>query len=218
MPAALRIASESSAFYRYLASAHGRFDRVIASATLREPRIKSFDTAIQLVDRLIETTLGLAIGRMIGAVASGMRASFDRGVAKEVEQVLAHIEIESPQNVALDIAPQTFGDAFRSEVRRRLMLAPRTIRPVVEALVQVTNEQVVTERMLELLAEDPVPADRFALEVAEGWRVFASLAANGHPTTSMPVWAEWMQRLVRRRPVVTETQLDLAAAGYIARI
>jgi hypothetical protein len=217
MPAALRV-SESSAFYLYLATAHGRFDRVMASAPLREPRIKNFDKAIQLLDRLIETTLGLAVGRMIGAVVHGMRASFDRSIAKEVEQVLAAAVIESPKNATLDLAPQSFSDAFRSDVRRRLLLAPRTVQPVLEAIVQVANEHDVTERMLELLADDPLPADRFAKDITEGWRVFSVLTANQRVSAAASPWDAWVQRIEGGKPVVTETQIDLAAAGYINRI
>jgi hypothetical protein len=213
MPAARRRATESSAFYRYLAAAHGRFDRVIADATLREPRIKHFDRAVQLVDRLIETTLGLAIGRMIGAVVHGMRASFGYEVARRIDRILGGATIEAPQNAVLDLAPQCFGDVFRGDVRRRLLLAPRTVRPVAEAIAAVANEQVVVERVLELLAEDPLPAERFAGEVAEGWRVFASVAGDQQATTQMPLWIEWLARVAGPRAVVTALP-----EGYINRI
>jgi hypothetical protein len=213
---------------RYLASASAGLDRVVARAAQVEPRVKDIDKAAKLIDRLIETIVGLALGRIVGAVATDVAASFDRRVVVAVERALAEaartlVPPPPPPMISLDGVARDFGGELRATVRRRLSLAPNELRAVMDAIVAAVrahapDELHVLVRMLELLVDDPLPADRFAKAVAEGWRCFCLLVANKPVETTMAPWDRWVARIQGVQPVVTPAQAELVAAGFINRI
>ncbi len=213
---------------RYLAAATASLDRVMARAAQSEPRVKDIDKAATLIDRLIETTVGLALGRMVSAVAAGVAASFDRRVVRAVERVLADAARTlgpppPPPMISLDGVARDFGSELRTEVRRRLALAPRELRPVMAAIVAAVrahapDELHVLQRVVDLLGDDPVAADRFARAVGEGWRCFCLLVAKKPVETTMAPWDRWVARIQGVQPVVTPAQAELVAAGFINRI
>lgn len=213
---------------RYLTSASASLDRVVARAAQSERRVKDVDKAAKLIDRLVETIVGLALGRMIAAVTTGVAASFDRRVVTAVERVLAETARTlgpppPPAMISLEGVARDFGSELRDEVRRRLALAPRELRPVMGAIVAAVrahapDELFALQRLIDLLVDDPLPADRFAKAVAEGWRCFSLLVANKPVETTMAPWDRWVARIQGAQPVVTPAQAELVAAGFINRI
>lgn len=213
----------------FLSTSFAQLDRVVATATLPEPDTRDPDLALRILDPLLEALAGLAIGSVLGAAIAGVRRSFGTSIRTRVDRSVARVvgSIAPPANPPLylvDPAPhQAFGRELHQRLRGRIAIAPRDGRIVLAAIAREIEdaepgELRTFERMLALLADDPIVADRYAVQLATGWRCYTAIVTGKPVVGADAMWARWTSRLLGERVVTEPTATQLAAAGFIARI
>jgi hypothetical protein len=211
---------------RYAVACCARIDRLVAQAALPEPVAKDVDRAVKAIKPLIETLMGLAIGRAIGAVMQGVRRTFEPAVSARVETALGTAlrtigPPERAQLFALDSSPcRTLGGEVKQRLRRRIALAAKDVCKVLTALGRELepHEQAAFVRMLGLLVEDPMLGDRLAPQIEIGWRCYVAVVegATGEPGDGM--WARWLRKVRGEQETVLTTSEKLASAGFVMQI
>ena len=179
-----------SAIDHYVTSTLARLDRTIGDLELATPRVRDRDEALAVTDRLVETLVGLAIGSVVGAVIVGVRRTFG------IEAVVRRLP--TPRRIDED------GGGLQRRLRGRVAIAGRDVRAMLIAIEQQLAEadRGAFARMVRLLAEDELVAERFAHQLRAGWRC-ASAAIEGRTIPAVDrLWQRWAQRLAGERPVV----------------
>ena len=174
----------------YVASNLARLDRTIGGLELATPRIRDRDEAERVIERLVETLVGLAIGSVIGAVIVGVRRTF--GIDAVVRC------LPGPRRVDAD------GGGLQRRLRGRLAVAGRDVRAML-----ITIEQQIAEvdrgafaRMVRLLAEDELVAERFGHQLRAGWRCASAAIERRTIPAVDTLWQRWVKRLDSERPAV----------------
>ena len=219
-----------AAIDRYLAGCATQLDRTIAAAALGEPSHRDPDRAARLLEPLLETLAGLALGQVIGLAAAGVRRTFGAAVHARVEVAIAHalgaVAPPAPPLFALDAAPcRSFATELGHRLRRRVALVPREAGAALHAIATALGDDdpqlAVLGRLLGVLTEDPLLADRYAAQLATGWRTYVALV-EGTPRArtapSAPIWDRWARQLTGERAPIMASQAEVVAAGFIVRI
>jgi hypothetical protein len=221
--ALLAPASIEVALDHYLVQTTGRFDRAAASLVLAEPVTRDVDLAGRTLDRLLETLAGLAIGSLAGAVIAGVRRGFGRDARARVDAAIARtiggIAPPAVQLHALDDAPvRSLAAELQQRLRRRILFAARDARVMLVATAEAVGEPHALRRVLALLADDVVIAERFGGLVTAGWQCATAVIEGRAQEATAAVWRQWAQRISNVREQVPPTRMELAAAGFIAQI
>jgi hypothetical protein len=206
-----------------------RLDANLVALRLGEPRARDTDLAALTIDRLIETLTGLAIGNVIGAVRAGVRRGFGGALRATIEQVMrnatATLEPAAAAPLyAMDDAPvRSLGAELVERLRGRIALAQRDAGAVLEAITAAIESADPSElgpfgRILGLLAEDEVIAERYARQVIAGWACACAVIEQRPAITTEPVWQQWARKISGVREIVTPTRTQLAASGFVMRI
>jgi len=215
--------SIDAALDHYLTQTTARFDRAVASLSLPEPTTRDLDLAGRTLDRLLETLAGLAIGSLAGAVIAGVRRGFGSDVRARVDLAVARtigtITPPALQLHALDDAPvRSLAIELQQRVRRRILFAARDARVMVAATCAAVDEPHAMRRLLVLLADDVVIAERFGRLVLAGWACATAVIEGRAQEATAAVWRQWAQRINNVRELVPPTRTELAAAGFIVQI
>jgi len=215
--------SIDAAVDHYLSQTAGRFDRTVASLSLAEPITRDVDLAGRTLDRLLETLAGLAIGTLAGAVIAGVRRGFGSDVRARVDlavgRTIGKIAPPALQLHALDDAPvRSLATELQQRLRRRILLAARDARVMVAAIGAAVDEPHAIRRVLAILADDVVVAERYGRLVTAGWECATAVIKGRAQEATAAVWRQWAQRINNVRELVPPTRMELAAAGFIAQI
>lgn len=216
----------------YLATSCGGLDRAVVVAELPAVKVRDPERAARTIDQLCETLAGLAIGTVIGAVAAGVRRGFGPELGARVTSAIGRaaegLTRQAPARVfALDDAPvRSFADEVKRRVRRRIALAPGHARPMLDAAAQEITTREASElrafvRMLALTAEDPVLAERYAAQLAAGWRCARAVIEGSPPAMDLDgAWPQWLRRArgLRAEAPAPLTSAQLAEHGFVMRI
>jgi hypothetical protein len=223
-------AAVAVAIDRYLAGACAGLDRVLAGVTLLEPPRRDPVVAARMVARLVETLAGLALGGLVGPVLAAIRRGFGAAIVAEVEAALRDrlgaIVPPAPAMFGLDDGPvRSVAVEARQTLRRRMAHARAGARALLGEVAGTiaphgAGELRVAARTIALVADEPLVAERYAVQVAEGWAC-ALAAIRGEPAkpSDEPLWRHW-QRRVRglAEAAAPLTRADLAAQGYVMQI
>ncbi|HEU0031379.1 MAG TPA: hypothetical protein VFQ53_12150 [Kofleriaceae bacterium] len=217
------------ALERFVATSFRQLDRRVrvTLATLVEPRVSDPARALQRLQRLVETLTGLAIGGTLGALATAIRRGFDATTTAAVDRELAAIAHHlapaclplagSTMPFLADADRRPLVDELGQRLHRRLGHASRETTELATRLVAAIDT-VPLVRCLDRLADDPLPADRFADHLTRGWAALSALVAGTPWHDDGRPWQAWMRRARGEREAQTTTQAALVAAGYINRI
>lgn len=204
-PPRAELRTVATAIDAYLAAALGQLDRVVATAALIEPRTTEPEAAARTLDTVVETMAGLALGHVIGAVAAQLRSTLpaltptiERAI-HQATRALGPGSAPALMTVDDDGPAHGFAAVLRQRVRRRLLLAPRALRPVLAAIAaaietHAAGEERALVRVLALLADDPLITERFTAAVRTGWGCFLAHVEGAPPPTGAPVWEAWARR------------------------
>ncbi len=242
-PARAAVRTVAAAIDAYLAAALGQLDRVIAAVALVEPRTTEAEAAARTLGTVVETLTGLALGQVIGAVAAQLRTTLPaltpvieraihqatRALGPSTAPALISVDDEGPA--------RGFAAVLGQRVRRRLLLAPSELRPVLAAIAaaietHAAGEERALVRVLALLADDPLITERFTATVRTGWTLLPRRRRGHPPPTGAPVWDAWARRAgaargprrapagttAERRPDAAPGAAALAARGVIVQI
>lgn len=207
----------------YLVQTAGRFDHTAASLLLAEPVTRDVDLAGRTLDRLLETLAGLAIGSLLGAVIAGVRRGFGHEARSRVDvavtRTIGRIAPPAVQLHALDDAPvRSLATELQQRLRRRILFAARDARVMLVAIAEAVGEPHAMRRILAILADDVLIAERFGGLVTAGWQCATAVIEGRAQEATAAVWRQWAQRISNVRELVPPTRMELAAAGFIAQI
>ncbi len=185
----------------YVSCTTSRLDRAVADLTLSEPAVHDPVSAARVLECLLETLAGLAIGSTVGAVIAGVRRTF--GV-----ESATRTDIRPPaRDVRYLDDPGPFRSitgALKQRLRQRIALGERDVRALTAAIEGqiAAGDRRAFARMLSLLAEDELVAERYAHQVRAGWRC-AHAAIDGRTVPAVTaMWQHWARRFAGERHVV----------------
>ena len=203
--------------------------RVLRKSTqdLVEPRLGDLQKAIRILDRLVETIAGFAIGTIAGEVFGGVRTWFGEETLLELRRQLGSAWPAScAQSGALetpyleDAAERPFVD----ELARKLHVRFCRMSEDVQALLAAVDSLCESRRhrvgvMFDLLAKEENVEKRVQAELMFGWSMCIA-AVTGHPlptrqertARSQALWLAWEHQLCGT-PVLTRAEPE--QAGYI---
>lgn len=185
----------------YVSSTLLRLDRAVADLTLSEPTIHEPASAARVLECLLETLAGLAIGSAVGAVIAGVRRTF--GV-----EITTRTDLRPPaRDVRYLDEPgplRSVTGALKLRLRQRIALGARDVAVLtagIEAQIAAADRRAFA-RMLSVLAGDELVAERYAHQVRAGWRC-AHAAIDGRTVPAVTaMWQHWARRFAGERRVV----------------
>lgn len=246
LPRSTPVISVEELVDKYVSTTFHRFERVLVDQlpALGEPHVADPGRAIRLVDCLVETLVGFAIGATFGCVATAVRRSFGAPVKVAIDELVGKRKQGGPLAVVPDTrrAPHFFAvdvaerrpvaDAVGSQLQARLChAAAEARRHVVQ--IHTTIARIAPDQLgylantLALLCEDDTAAIAFADQLGFGWAHYCAALSNA-PAPQLPssprwqrtraLWQSWHARLAGT-PVLEElTQEQVVAAGFVMKI
>jgi len=184
----------------YVVATLASLDRAIAELALPEARVEDRRCASQVIERLLETLVGLAIGSSVGAVITGARRTTGA-------QVGARIPLVAPVPRASgwfdDEGPaRTPAAELKLRLRGRVARCGRDVHAMLAGIEReiAPEDRAAFARMLGLLAGDELTAERFARQVRSGWRCAAAAIEQRSVPAVEPLWQQWAVRISGEQP------------------
>lgn len=202
-----------------------------AIAGLIEPRVTDPQRALEVLDCLVETIVGFAIGTIAGDVFRGVRTWFgDETLGALRERLGAGWPRACRHGVALDRAylddadKRPLVDELAKKLHVRLCRMTRDVLDLIDAVyssIEPTRRHLLTV-MFDLLAKQENLETRLLAELTFGWSMYiAAIAERAFPprdnrtARSQALWLAWEHQL-GGSPVLTRDETE--AAGYITLV
>jgi len=193
---------------------------------LIEPRIENPQRALRVLDCLVETMTGFAIGTVAGDVFGGVRTWFgDDGLVALRRQLgswphacrdATPIELTYLE----DAAQRPLVNELANKLHVRFCRVSRDVRDLITAIE--AERLPVADAMFGLLATEENLERRLLAELTFGWSMFmAAIARRPFPSRenrtarSQALWLSWEHQL-GGRPVLTRSEQE--QAGYITLV
>jgi hypothetical protein len=196
-----------AAIEAYLSHTASRLVRVLdhALAGFEEPSPHvAPDRALRLVAPLVETLAGFALGRLAGALATGVRRWFGDDVARAVHAELGAL---APRGRPEPLRTRYLADAAARPLVDELAqrLHPRVLRISGELRAAASATRAIVEQrapgrqrtlatVFDLLRADELALERIAEELAAGWAQYRALLAGAPAPAGSPMWIAWARR------------------------
>jgi hypothetical protein len=184
----------------YVAATLASLDRAIAELSLPEARVEDRHRASQVIERLLETLVGLAIGSTVGAVIAGVRRTTGALVGARVPLIAT---VPRASGWFDDDGPaRTPAAELKLRLRGRVARSGRDVHALLARIEReiAHEDRAAFVRLLGLLAGDQLTAERFARQVRSGWRcAAAAIEARSVPAVE-PLWQQWAVRISGEQP------------------
>lgn len=231
---------------QYISATFARFERVLVDQlpALVEPQVSDPARALRLVDALVETLVGFAVGSTFGAVAMAVRRSFGTPVKVALDDTIARLgrgaplaavvdTRQAPHFFAPDIAARrplldTVGGQLQSRLCHAAAEARRHVLQLHTAIARVAADQVsYFASALTLLVDDDSAAIAFADHLGFGWAHYVAaihggaapqLASAPRWQRARALWGAWLTRVAGTPVLAALTQEQVVAAGFVMRI
>lgn len=199
----------------YLSHTATRLVRVVegALAGFEEPPPAAPDHALRMLAPLVETLAGFALGRLAGALATGVRRWFGDDVARALHAELGALAPWSRPEPArahylADAAARPLVDELAQRLHPRALRIAGELRAAALATRAIVEQRAPgRERTLAtvfaLLRADELAFERIAEELAAGWAQYRALLAGAPAPDASPMWTAWARRVRHERPAVT---------------
>lgn len=189
----------------YLSATTASLDRAVADLVLSEPTVRDPAHATRVIERLLETLAGLAIGSLVGAVIAGVARTLGVDVAPAVDRALAPTARAPAPRLDDEAPPRSLGGELKHQLRRRIAIDARETGVVLGRIDRMIapGDRATFGRMVGLLANDDLVAERFAHQLRAGWRCAVAVIEGRTVPAMTPIWQQWAARLAGARPVIT---------------
>ncbi|MDB4958993.1 MAG: hypothetical protein JWO36_6562 [Myxococcales bacterium] len=218
----------------YVDAVSTTFERALADAirSLREPRVADVSRALKLLDGLVETLTGLAVGSVAGKLLDGARAWFGAEISRRIAIDLARTSFNArptPSVIAVPVRYLPAGDdrVLVDELGTRLHLRLSRARAELHQIIALATAKIealapdrthAIDVMIDLPRREAGLGERLADEIRAGWaRYIAMLTGMSQPAAetarSAELWRQWVERASGKRPALTRSVPE--SAGYI---
>ncbi|MBA3462921.1 MAG: hypothetical protein H0T46_23395 [Deltaproteobacteria bacterium] len=188
----------------YVVATLASLDHSIAELALPEARVKDRHRASQVIERLLETLVGLAIGSSVGAVIAGVRRTMGEEVGARIPLVA---QIPRANRWFDDEGPaRTPAAELKLRLRGRVARCGRDVHAMIAAVEREVraDDRAAFARILGLLAGDQLTAERYARQVRAGWRCAAATIEERPVPAVEPLWQHWAVRISGEPPARTD--------------
>jgi hypothetical protein len=174
-----------------------------AIAPLGEPKARAPERALRLVEPLVETIAGIAIGTIVNGLAGAARRAYGEGAARDVLVALKPLVAAAGAAPAhgrylRDAAARPLIDDFAARLHAtftRIPLAAIVAAARAAAVRHAIDRAPAFSIALDAVGRDDRLAHRLGDEIARGWAAYRAVIAGEPASTMSPLWIAWCRAL-----------------------